>query len=310
MASLAAFKTLASTVSQLVLLYSSVSLAASTCRAQAKTPLSGQYLFGTDSASLTTGSDSITTNQATAGDSAAPAPGQAGKTAQDDAWHLSLAPYLWFPGIHGTMGVNGRTVGIHASAGDLLSNFRFGLMGAAEARRKRLLLPLDMVWVRIGDDNALPFPNLMATTAEMKGSQFILSPKVGFRLLDEGKFKVDALVGFRYWHFGENLKFTPSNPNLDVSASQNWVDPIVGGRIGMALSPKLSVNILGDVGGWGTKAQPRFEYQVSGLLGYRIKPNWSLAAGYRYLYVDYRHGGNIVNIAMSGVVLGVTVNLK
>jgi hypothetical protein len=208
------------------------------------------------------------------------------------------------------MGVNGRTVGIHASAGDLLSNFRFGLMGAAEARRKRLLLPLDMVWVRIGDDNALPFPNLMATTAEMKGSQFILSPKVGFRLLDEGKFKVDALVGFRYWHFGENLKFTPSNLNLDVSASQNWVDPIVGGRIGMAVSPKLSVNILGDVGGWGTKAQPRFEYQVSGLLGYRIKPNWSLAAGYRYLYVDYRHRGNIVNIAMSGVVLGVTVNLK
>jgi uncharacterized protein YaiE (UPF0345 family) len=292
------------TMMGLILLF----LAPSTCRAQEKTPLSGQYPFGTDSASLTAVSGSVTTNQPTADDSAVPSPGQAGKTAQDDAWHLSVAPYLWFPGIHGTVGANGRTVSIHASVGDLLSNFRFGLMGAVEARRKRLLLPLDMVWVRIGDDKALPFSNLMATTAEMKGSQFILSPKVGFRLLDQGKFKVDALTGFRYWHFGENLEFPPSNRNLDLSASQNWVDPVVGGRIAMTLSPKLSVNILGDVGGWGAKAQ--LEYQVTGLLGYRIKPNWSLAAGYRYLYVDYRSGGSIVNIAMSGALLGVTVNLK
>lgn len=283
-------------------------LAPSTGRAQEKTPLSGQYPFGTDSASVTTVSDSIITNQPTPDDSAAPDSGQVGKTAQDDAWHLSVAPYLWFPGIHGTVGANGRTASIHASVGDLLSNFRFGLMGAVEARRKRLLLPLDMVWVRIGDDKALPFPNLMATTAEMKGSQFILSPKVGFRLLDQEKFKVDALAGFRYWHFGENLEFPPSNRNLDLSASQNWVDPVVGGRIGMALSPKLSIHILGDVGGWGAKAQ--LEYQLSGLLGYRIKPNWSLAAGYRYLYVDYRSNSSIVNFAMSGAVLGVAVNLK
>ena len=81
------------------------------------------------------------------------------------------------------------------------------------------------MWIRLGDNKALPFPNLMVNTAKLKASEFIL----GYRLIDEEKIKVDALVGFRYWHFGENLKFVPSNFNLNFSSSQDWVDPIVGG---------------------------------------------------------------------------------
>jgi hypothetical protein len=49
---------------------------------------------------------------------------------------------------------------------------------------------------------------------------------------------------------------------------------------------------------------------VVGLLGYRIKPKWIVQAGYRYLFVDYRSGGSIVNLFTSGAVVGVTINLK
>jgi hypothetical protein len=210
--------------------------------------------------------------------------------------------------VHGTVGARGRTASVHASASDLLSHFRFGLMGAMEARYKRVVLPLDMMWVRLGDDKALPGPNLLATTANMKGSEFILTPKIGFRVIDQEKFKIDALTGFRYWHFGENLQFTPSTLGLDFSASQNWVDPLVGGRIQAALSPKVEVTIAGDVGGWGAGSQ--LDYQMVGLLGYRIKPKWTLQAGYRYLDVNYRSGGSVVDTATSGVVFGVTIALK
>jgi hypothetical protein len=53
----------------------------------------------------------------------------AGETGNDDQWHFSVSPYLYFPGIHGTVGAFGRDVGFKASAGDLLSNFRFAIMG-------------------------------------------------------------------------------------------------------------------------------------------------------------------------------------
>ena len=194
-----------------------------------------------------------------------------------------VSPYLWFPGVHGTLGTLGRDVSVHATPGDLLSHFRFGLMGAFEAQYKRIVLPIDLMWIRLEDDNAVPFPNLMATKAKLTGSELLLTPKIGYRLFDEKRIKVDALTGFRYWHFSENLKFVPSNLNLNFSGSQNLVDPLVGGRVQLGLTPKIVANILGDVGGWGTGSQ--LEYQVAGLLGYKIKPKWTLQAGYRYLSI-------------------------
>jgi hypothetical protein len=94
---------------------------------------------------------------------------------------------------------------------------------------------------------------------------------------------------------------------LDFSGSQNWVDPLVGGRILGALTPKANVAIGGDVGGWGTGSQ--IDYQVFGIPGYKIKPAWTLQAGWRYMYVNYR-SSTIFDVAMSGVLFGVSINLK
>ena len=227
--------------------------------------------------------------------------------AADDGWHFVVAPYLWLTGIHGTAGTANREVAVHASAADLLSHFRFGLMGLLEADHKRIVLPLDIIWARLGDNQALPFPNLPSTSAELKIDEFILTPKVGYRLLDQEKLKIDALTGFRYWHLGQNLQFSPSRLGLNFSTSQNWVDPLVGGRILGTLTPKVNVSIGGDVGGWGAGSQ--LDYQIFGILGYRIKPKWTLEAGWRYLDVNYR-SNTIFDVATSGVLIGVRINLK
>ena len=253
-------------------------------------------------------SDSVSTDQPTAVEPSGAGLPQVELPPEDSGWHFAASPYLWFPGVHGTVGALGRDVSVHATPGDLLSHFRFGLMGVVEARYKRVVLPLDLVWVRLGDNKALPFPNLMVNTAKLKAGEFILTPKIGFLLLDQEKLKIAALVGFRYWHFNENLKFVPSNLNLNFSRSQNWVDPVVGGRIQGSLTPKVIVTIAGDVGGWDTGSH--LDYQVVGLLGYRIKPNVILQAGYRYLYVNYRSGGTVIEPVTSGVIFGATMNLK
>jgi hypothetical protein len=226
----------------------------------------------------------------------------------DNDWHFAIAPYLWFPGVHGSVGTLGRDVSVHASPADLLSNFRFGLMGLVDTRYKRFVAPVDIMWTRLGDDHALPFPDLLVSSANLKASEFVLTPKIGYRLIDGRALKVDALAGFRYWHFGQNLSFSPSTLGLNFSASQNWVDPLVGGRIIAAVAPKTEVSIAGDYGGWGVGAQQ--DYQIVGLLGYRVKPKWTLQAGYRYLDVDYRSGGTLIYTITSGVLFGVSINLK
>lgn len=288
--------------------------AGSTCRAQAVFPQAtttqdrSYAVEATNSDSTDTVATATAIQPMVSGSFASPA-AQASTADQSDGWHFTVSPYLWFPGVHGTVGADALPVSIHATPGDLLSHFRFGIMGLVEPRYKRILLPLDIVWVRLADDKALPLtPN--GTVANLKGSEFILTQKVGYRLLDYKMVKIDALAGFRFWHFGESLAFTTNS--LNFSSSQNWIDPVVGGRITGNLSPKVSVIVAGDVGGWGAGSQ--LDYQIGGVLGYKIKPALTLQAGYRYLSVNWRNGRALIDTHIdtitSGALIGVSIQLK
>src|SRR6201999_2495239 len=85
----------------------------------------------------------------------APAP-QPVASPDDGGWHFSASPYLWFPGMSGTVGLRGYDASVHASPGDILSNFHIGLMGLVEARKNRFSLPVDIIWVKLEADRGLP----------------------------------------------------------------------------------------------------------------------------------------------------------
>jgi hypothetical protein len=59
----------------------------------------------------------------------------------DNGWHIDVSPDLWFPGLSGTIGLLGRSAGVHASPSDILSHLGNGLMGAVEIRKTRFVLP-------------------------------------------------------------------------------------------------------------------------------------------------------------------------
>ena len=253
--------------------------------------------------------DSPATGQS-AGQSTAPGGGAASddpSSAMDDQWHIGLIPYLWFPGVHGTTGVHGLNASVHASAGDLLSHFDIGLMGTVETRKNRFVLPIDMIWTVISDDKGVPLNELGVESITVRGGLFILTPKGGYRIIDTPKWKVDSLVGLRYWHLGEKVHF---NPTLyqEQHTSQNWVDAVAGGQIKMILSPKVGIVIMGDAG--GGQAAP--DYEVAGLLGLKLKKNISLFMGWRYLDVHYRNSTNLFlyDMAQSGAVVGAAFYFK
>jgi hypothetical protein len=234
-------------------------------------------------------------------------PSGASDAPQKDQWRVGFLPYLWFAGMHGTTAVNGFTSSVHASAGDLLSHFRIGLMGTMQASKNRFVLPTDLMWIRLGDDRGLPNGLAGIDSVGFKASQFILTPQAGYRIVDKPNFKVDALGGLRYWHLGQELAFSPAIRE-GVSASANWVDAIGGARIQMPLSSRSSIVIKGEAGGGG--ASP--DYEVAGMLGFQVKKSITLQTGWRYLDVHYRNSGDgfLYDVASSGVAVGATFNLK
>ena len=156
----------------------------------------------------------------------------------DDQWHFNFSPYLWFAGASGTAGALGHEAGFHASAGDLLSHFHLGLMAQVEARKNRFVMPVDFMWIDLQAARALPFDQGV-DSVKLGVSEVILTPKVGYRIVDREKVKIDALIGLRYWHLGQSLNFNPQLFN-GFSASQNWVDGVAGGKFEFALAPKAS----------------------------------------------------------------------
>jgi hypothetical protein len=224
----------------------------------------------------------------------------------DLGWHVSISPYLWLPGLHGTIGARGHDASVHASFSDIFSNFSFALMGALEPRYNRIVMPLDFMWIKLSNDKALPF-DVGATSVKVKVNLDVLSQKIGYRVIDVEKFKVDAVAGFRYWHVGTTVDLVSSIlTNKNFYGSADWVDAVGGARIQAVLSPKLVLTIAGDAGGGGANS----DYQVAGLIGWKFR-KFTLQTGYRYLTVNYRpSGGTICDVAISGLVLGVTIPLK
>ena len=83
---------------------------------------------------------------------------------------------------------------------------------------------------------------------------------------------------------------------------------MAGGRFQAFLTPKVLLTIGGDAG--GGESGTRLDYQVVGLLGYKLK-RVTLQGGWRYLVIHKRPTGQaFVDMAMTGVVLGAAIPLK
>jgi len=237
-----------------------------------------------------------------------PDPPQPNETSTDVGWHVGITPYLWFAGVHGTSGALGHDASVHASFSDIFNYFNIGAMGVVETRYNRVIMPLDFMWMKLSDNKALPLNDVTASI-KAKMTETMLTPKVGYRIADGNRMKVDALFGIRYWHLSTGLTLQPTQIGNGFSQSANWVDAVAGGRISLALSSKAPVTIGGDAGG----ASARSDYQVGGFLGYKVSRRWVVLVGYRYLSVDYRPNGKaqfVYDVNMPGVVMGATFNGK
>ncbi len=216
-----------------------------------------------------------------------------------DSWHGAIAFYGWFPGVHGTVGALGHDAGIHVPFSDLFHYLKGVIPIAVELDKGRFVIPVDFLWMKLGDNKGLPLTDLNQTSIDIHLTQSLLTPKFGYRIVDGEHLKIDALAGIRYWYIGQNLTLVPSG--IGQSQSANWVDGLGGARIILPLAEKASIVISGDAGGGGAN----LDYQVIGLLNFKVTQHLGLGLGWRYLDVDYR--GNhqfIYDTATSGALAG------
>jgi len=231
---------------------------------------------------------------------------QESPSSSNDGWHVDVVPYIWFAGVHGTTGVLGHDASIHADFSEVFDYLNLGAMGAVQARYNRVLIPVDFMWIKLSDDKALPIGDeALSVKAEFR--QTILTPGIGYRIVDHEKVKVDGLMGARYWHLYSSLRLQPESLGINPSKTANWADAVAGGKITLLVSPKVVLTVGGDAGG----ATARSDYEAYGILGLRVSKKWLLQAGYRYMSINYRPPSTFVyDVRQSGLVLGATWSVK
>jgi hypothetical protein len=153
---------------------------------------------------------------------------------------------------------------------------------------------------------------------------------------DRRRFTIDLLAGVRYWRLETEIDvelgpvqipgFTidpsiPAFPRLDLpgldvggvtfggldetfTETVDWFDPIVGVRVRVDLTEKLSLGAQGDFGGFGSGSGDGSASEYTGMaqagLGYQASESITVLVGYRVLEVQRDHA----DLIMHGPIVG------
>jgi hypothetical protein len=219
-----------------------------------------------------------------------------------DGWQFQVVPYLWGSGLDGGVGIGARTVDVDASFRNILDHLHFAAMGLVEAQRDQLVILGDTIYTDVRGQRATPGPLFSGVSPEQR--LFILTPEAGYRLLNTEGASLDVGGGIRLWHLNSELNFQPGIlPALNLEASRNWVDAIVGLRATRDLPRNWWARAYGDLGGGGSN----FTYQIVGTAGLDIHERYALNFAYRYLSVDYDKDNFLFDTAMKGPLFGFTI---
>jgi hypothetical protein len=257
-------------------------------------------------------------------------PLRASAQAASDKWNFSLAPYLWLPGISGTLNygppsAGGATPKVSVDADKILEAFDFGLMLEGEARKGRWLIGADLIYIKLSGANSgirevdfsgpggqVTVANSVSGGADVKLESTVFTLVGGYALLQEPHATLYAIGGLRYVGIDAttswNLSGTITGPlgstafarSGSATKSENIVDGIIGvrGRFNLGGSNWFVPYHL-DIGAGDSEKT----YQAVLGVGHSFK--WGEAyLSYRYLYYDMGSDKLLRDFAFSGPALG------
>lgn len=226
-----------------------------------------------------------------------------------DTWHISVSPYLWMAGLDADLNIAGHQAAVHQSFADIFSNTKFGFTGLTEVRRGHMGLLTDLIYIRMGEQKAIPVAHLPSNLPLQLGSTtFTLVPEFAYRVYADKHYSVDALAGLRYYHLSANIDVNPGNtPSRSYSNGDNWADAVAGARFRLHITPKMGAFLIADAGGGGSSPT----WQIATGIGYKLKARATAQLGYRRLYFN-RNGGSALSTeaTQQGLLLGITWRLR
>jgi len=231
----------------------------------------------------------------------------AAESSAENDWKFGAEVYVWGAAINATTATGGD---VKISFSDILRNLDMTLMGTVGARKGKWLLAADVIYLSLSQDNtgSIPLPGgggvSTLTNASMKG--WIVTPLVGYNLIDADKGTLDAVAGVRYLYLNSSLDLTAVSPAGNVfaaglSESGSFWNGVVGARGQVHLAPNWVLPYYADIGTGDSK----LTWQVFAGVGYKFK-RVDAILGYRYLDFKFKNDNPVFDdLNFSGPIAGV-----
>jgi hypothetical protein len=211
-----------------------------------------------------------------------PEPAQAGAPIRPlepkgSEWSVIVAPYFWAPAMSGEI-ETGRLPSTDFSKGfsDIVEDLELGLMFAVEAREpgSPWSLLIDTVYMKLEDELG---------RGEVELTQSVLETDFAYRPIRD--HELDLLIGGRLWNLDTEVEIDGIG---SVTTDRTWFDPIIGARETVPFAGNFSLQARADIGGFGLGCD--LTWQLLGTVRWQLSPSFTVAGGYRWMYIDYDHG--------------------
>jgi hypothetical protein len=227
----------------------------------------------------------------------------------DSGWVFQATMYGWATSLNGNLRTLPPLPQVHVFLPftKILDHLDGVFMGAFEAKYGRLVFYNDLVYSKIG--SAGSFNRQQFSLGLSLSSTFATDvATVGYRVIDDPRFSVDALVGVRGFYADNTISVLANRRrerSIDYGLDKSWAIPVAGLHARYNFTDKFFATAVGFAG--GTSASNNFSWDLFGGVGYTFNDYVSAFGGWRTLKVGYRDGNFINNVVLQGPIAGLNI---
>jgi hypothetical protein len=227
----------------------------------------------------------------------------------DEAWApgFTIAPYGWLVTVGGEVGAltTDETPGMPGRL-DVELNDDYddgGFMLYGDWRSDKWMVFADAVWIHASQSaNAKLVSQLPGSNIDALVDAKAYQVAGGYRVSEWDNGSLVLYAGLRRYTIEIDLDaqdgILPAPVSFDES--QTWTDGVLGAHVGLSLSDKWRVTLMGDIGA----GQSEQSWQLLGSVGYSF--SWGkLLGGYRYMAIEYEGSSYLADLTLSGPMIGV-----
>lgn len=217
--------------------------------------------------------------------------------AAEEPWEYRITPYLWAP----SLSMGGSIASGPAFEGEtsVLEVLDFAALLAGEVRKGDWALLTEFNYLALSGDAALAGGSTLAGT-ELAG--VMGGAAVSYRAFQNETTSLETFGGFRVWSLETTID-PPSTPA--VSSKTTFVDPILGLRARHAVTDRVSVTALAEIGGFGVGSDLQWEAILRA--DYALTERYAVGVGYRHLALHFDRSRSDIDLVLTGPFLALDI---